>query len=130
MNQPEKNEMGEACGTYDGRDVYTRFRWEILKNHLEDLEVDGRTISKWVVSQIQNSTRHTNQAITTQIRTATLDVTTALVSSMYVRHNELVVNNLWVRIVMQVEIYRALKSDIPEDGRPINCRNASGIQGF
>ena len=60
--------------------------------------------------------------------TATLDVTTALGSSMYMGHNrELVVKNLWLRIVMEVEIYRALKSDIPEDGRAINFRNASGV---
>jgi hypothetical protein len=24
-------------------------------------------------------------------------------------------------------IYKALKCDVPEDGRPINCRNASGV---
>ena len=88
--------MGEACGIYDGKETFIHgFDGKSSRDHLEDLEVDGRIISKWVVSQIQNSMRHTNQAITTQIRTATLDVITALVSSMYIRHNsELVVNNL------------------------------------
>jgi hypothetical protein len=32
--------------------------------------------------------------------------------------------------VVQVEIYRALKSDIPEDVRLLNYRNASDVQGF
>jgi hypothetical protein len=43
--QIEKNEMGGACGTYEG-EAYTGFWWVHLKerDHLEDSDVDGRII--------------------------------------------------------------------------------------
>jgi len=48
-DQIEKNEMGGECRTYGEREVHTRFRWGKLRerDHLEDLEVDGRIILRW-----------------------------------------------------------------------------------
>jgi hypothetical protein len=43
----KKNEMGGTCGTYTG---HTGLWWGILRetDYLEDLDVDGRTILKWI----------------------------------------------------------------------------------
>ena len=48
--QIEKNEMGEACGTYEG-EAYTRFWWGYLRerDRLEDSDVDGRIILTWIL---------------------------------------------------------------------------------
>jgi hypothetical protein len=42
--------MGGACSTYGGREVYTRFWWENLRerDHSEDPGLDGRIILRWV----------------------------------------------------------------------------------
>ena len=53
-NSQFKNEMGLACGTYVGEvrviKVLVGNRRE--KDHLEDLGVDGRIISKWISRKI------------------------------------------------------------------------------
>ena len=44
-DQIKMNEMGEACGTFDGTEVvHTQFWWEDVRERegLEDLVVDGR----------------------------------------------------------------------------------------
>ena len=44
--------MGGACGTYGGKDKYVQdFWWGNLKdrNHLEDLDIDGIIISRWIL---------------------------------------------------------------------------------
>ena len=45
----KKNEMGWACGMY-GAEMKTGFWWEKPRDidHLEELEVDGRIILKWI----------------------------------------------------------------------------------
>jgi hypothetical protein len=49
-NQIEKNEMGEACSTYGGKEVHTGFWWRDLRegDHLGDPGVDGRIILKLI----------------------------------------------------------------------------------
>jgi hypothetical protein len=46
----KKNEMGRACGTYGVEDMSTEFWWGILgeTDYLEDLDIDGGTILKWI----------------------------------------------------------------------------------
>jgi hypothetical protein len=43
--------VDRTCSTY-GREVHTGFWWGDLREtgHLEDLEVDGRVISKWIIT--------------------------------------------------------------------------------
>jgi len=47
-DQIEKNEVGGACGAYEG-DAQTGFWWGNLKeiSHLEDSSVNGRIILRW-----------------------------------------------------------------------------------
>jgi hypothetical protein len=43
--------MGGACGTYEGEEMHTGFRWGNLKEAylLEDLGVNGRILLKWIL---------------------------------------------------------------------------------
>jgi len=51
-----KNKMGRACSTYgEGKgEVHTGFWWGNLteRGHLEDLDIDGRTIIKWIFKKL------------------------------------------------------------------------------
>jgi hypothetical protein len=49
-DQNNTNEMGGACGTIGG-EVHTGFWWGDLRegDHLENQEVDGRIILKWIL---------------------------------------------------------------------------------
>jgi len=50
-DQIKKNEMGGACGTFDGREeVHTQFWWEDVRERegLEGLVVDRRIILKYI----------------------------------------------------------------------------------
>jgi hypothetical protein len=46
----EKNEMVGTCGVWGRGEVYTGFWWGNLRerDHLGDLDVDGRIILRWV----------------------------------------------------------------------------------
>jgi hypothetical protein len=46
----EKNEMGEACSTYGGKQSITGFQWVNLRerDHSEHPGVDGRIILRWI----------------------------------------------------------------------------------
>jgi len=46
----KKNEMGGACSTYGGKEGYTEFWWENLRerDHLQSPDVDGWIILRWV----------------------------------------------------------------------------------
>ena len=50
LNEFDKNEMGGACSTYEGRRVVYRVLVEKLreKDHLEDPGLDGRIILRWI----------------------------------------------------------------------------------
>jgi hypothetical protein len=43
--------MGGTCSTHGRGEMHTRFWSKNLKrrNHLEDLSVDGKTISEWIL---------------------------------------------------------------------------------
>ena len=46
--------MGRACSTYGGRgEVHAGFEWGNLRegNHLEDPDIGGRTILKWILDK-------------------------------------------------------------------------------
>ena len=49
-DQIKKNEMGGACSTWGRGEERTGFWWGDLREggHLEDLDVDGNIILKWI----------------------------------------------------------------------------------
>jgi len=47
----EKNVMGGACSTYEGRgEMYTGFWWtnQRVRDHVGDTGLDGRVILRWI----------------------------------------------------------------------------------
>jgi hypothetical protein len=54
-NQIEKNEMGGACSTYEGKEMHTGFWWGDLRavNHLGDPGIDGRIILKCIFKKCE-----------------------------------------------------------------------------
>jgi hypothetical protein len=45
------DKMGRFCGTNGGEEKYTGFWWGKVRerDHLEDADVDGRVIIKWIL---------------------------------------------------------------------------------